>query len=107
MRIVTDSGDPSTSSGQAAPKNVYAIHKLVRSENELKALYEENRGNYKMLKELLIEDLDRYLAPIRAKYEELKNDSSIVEEVLEKGKQEARAVSEAKMEEVRRAIGVS
>ena len=107
MRIVTDSGDPSTSSGQAAPKNVYAIHKLVRSENELKTLYEENQGNYKKLKELLIEDLDHYLAPIRAKYEELKNDSSIVEEVLEKGKQEARAVSEAKMEEVRRAIGVS
>jgi len=107
MSIVTDSGDPSANSGQAAPKNVYAIHKLVRSENELEALYEEHRGNYKMLKELLIEDLDRYLAPMRAKYEELKNDSGIVEEVLAKGKQEASAISEAKMEEVRRAIGVS
>ena len=99
MGIVTDSsGD--------RPENVYAIHKLVRSEGELEKIYEENHGNYKMLKELLIEDLDRYLAPMRAKYEELKNDSDIVEEVLTKGKQEARAISEAKMEEVRRAIGV-
>jgi len=100
MGIVTDS------SGER-PENVYAIHKLVRSESELTTIYGSNVGNYKMLKEMLIEDLDRYLAPIRAKYEELKNDSSIVEEVLARGKQEARAVSEAKMEEVRKAIGVS
>jgi tryptophanyl-tRNA synthetase len=107
MSIVTDSGDPSTSSGQVAPKNVYAIHKLVRAESELIAVYDQHKGNYKALKETLIQDLDRYLAPLRAKYEELKNDSGIVEEVLAKGKVEARAVSEAKMGEVRRAIGVA
>ncbi|MFA5942162.1 MAG: tryptophan--tRNA ligase [Candidatus Paceibacterota bacterium] len=107
MGIVTDSGDPSTSSGQVAPKNVYAIHKLVRSENELETIYQENRGNYKMLKEMLIEDLDRYLTPMRTKYEELEEDSCIVEDILAEGKREARAVSEAKMEQVRRAIGVA
>jgi tryptophanyl-tRNA synthetase len=100
MSIVTDS------SGER-PQNVYAIHKLVRSESELEKMYDEHRGNYKMLKELLIEDLDRYLAPLRAKYEELKNDSGIVDEVLTRGKREARALSEAKMEQVRRAIGVA
>jgi len=100
MSIVTDS------SGER-PEHVYAIHKLVRSENELETVYQENRGNYKALKEALIEDLDRYFAPMRAKYEELKNDSRIVEEVLARGKTEARAVSEAKMEQVRHAIGVS
>jgi tryptophanyl-tRNA synthetase len=100
MSIVTDS------SGER-PENVYAIHKLVRAESELTAVYDQHKGNYKALKETLIQDLDRYLAPIRAKYEELKNDSGIVEEVLAKGKVEARAVSEAKMEEVRRAIGVA
>ncbi len=100
MNIVTDSsGD--------RPENVYQIHRLVRSEAELAPLYEEHRGKYKILKELLIDDLDRYLAPIRAKYEELKNDSSIVDAILEKGKREARAVSEAKMELVRKAIGVA
>jgi len=100
MSIVTDS------SGER-PENVYAIHKLVRSEDELETMYEANKGNYKTLKEMLIEDLDRYLAPIRAKYEELKNDPSIVEEILTKGKIEARAVSSAKMETVRCAIGVA
>ncbi|MCX6786738.1 MAG: tryptophan--tRNA ligase [Candidatus Kaiserbacteria bacterium] len=100
MGIVTDSsGD--------RPENVYAIHKLVRSESELTTIYGSNAGNYKALKEMLIEDLDRYFTPIRAKYEELKNDSGVVEEILEKGKREARAVSEEKMEVVRRAIGVA
>ncbi len=100
MSIVTDSSCE-------LPENVYAIHKLIRSENELNAIYKEHFGNYKALKEILIEDLNRYLAPLRVKYEELQNDSSIVEEVLENGKREARAISEEKMEKVRKAVGVS
>src|ERR1035437_4936230 len=100
MGIVTDS-----SGGR--PENVYAIHKLVRDEKELDAIYAENAGSYKMLKEMLIEDLNRYLLPIRTKYEELQRDPGIVEEVLRRGRQEARAVSEMKMEQVRKAIGVN
>ena len=100
MSIVTDS------SGER-PQNVYQIHRLVRNETELDPIYTQYHGNYKTLKELLIEDLDRYLAPMRMKYEELKNDSRVVDEVLAKGKVEARAVSETKMEQVRRAIGVA
>src|SRR3989338_7473329 len=99
MSIVTDSSG-------SKPENVYAIHKLIRSENELAVIYESNAGNYKKLKEILIEDLDRYLAPMRAKYEELVANSDIVDEVLIKGKCEARAVSELKMEAVHSAIGV-
>ena len=100
MGIVTDS------SGNR-PENVYRIHRLFRSEQTLNPLYEEHKGNYKALKETLVEDLDRYLAPMRAKYEELQADSDIVEEVLEAGKHEARFVSEGKMEQVRKAIGVA
>ncbi len=100
MSIVTDSAG-------GRPENVYAIHKLVRSEQELEPIYAEHAGNYKALKEMLAEDLDHYFAPIRAKYEELQADPEIVERVLEAGKREARAVSEAKMAQVRRAIGVA
>ena len=100
MSIVTDS------SGER-PENVYEIHKLVRSEQELETIYNEHRGNYKVLKELLIEDLDRYLAPMRATYEELQQDAGLVNDVLARGKQEARAISEQKMEQVRKAIGVA
>jgi tryptophanyl-tRNA synthetase len=100
MSIVTDS------SGER-PQNVYAIHKLVRSEDELGKIYDEHRGSYKILKEMLLEDLDRYLTPFRAKYEELKKDPSVIEAILTEGKREALAVSAAKMQEVRRAIGVA
>lgn len=100
MSIITDS-----SGGR--PENVYAIHKLVRSENELEELYGTHQGNYKRLKEFLIEDLERYLAPLRAKYEELQNEPNIVEEVLAEGMREARALSAVKMDLVRKAIGVA
>ncbi len=96
-----------TDSNGDRPENVYRIHRLFRSEVNLDALYNEHRGNYKALKETLIEDLDRYLASMRAKYEELQKDSSIVDDVLESGKKEARYVSEGKMEQVRKAIGVA
>ena len=100
MGIVTDS-----SGGR--PENVYQMHRLVRSDAELAPLYDEHRGNYKTLKETLIDDLDRYFAPIRATYQDLLLNPDIVEEVLSRGKQEARAISEEKMESVRRAIGVA
>ena len=60
MGIVTDS------SGEK-PENVFAIHKLVRSETELKEIYEQNKGKYKILKEVLIEDLKNFIKPLREK----------------------------------------
>ncbi len=98
MGIVTDSsGD--------RPENVYAIHKLVRDEGELEALYAEKKGKYKDLKEALIEDLDRYLAPMRERRASISD--ADVAAILEDGGREARAVSEAKMERVRKAVGVA
>lgn len=115
MSIVTDSDVPTQIANDPnifvqpieRPKNVYAIHRLVRDVDDLRLIYAQYSGNYKRLKEILVEDLDRYLTPMRAKYEELQKDQNIVEEVLARGKQEARAVSEAKMEQVRKAIGVA
>ena len=60
MSIVTDSsGD--------TPQNVYAIHRLLKSEQELAPLYEEHKGKYKALKEALIDDLDAFIAPMRTR----------------------------------------
>lgn len=100
MGIITDS------SGER-PENVYALHKLVRSETELVTVYDDQRGNYKKLKEILIEDLDAFFTPIRARYEALRNDPWAIEDVLTNGGREARALSEGKMEIVRRAVGVT
>ncbi|KND49644.1 MAG: tryptophan--tRNA ligase [Parcubacteria bacterium C7867-008] len=98
MGIVTDSGND-------RPENVYAIHRLIKTEEELAPVYEEHKGKYKALKEALIDDLDAFIAPMRDRFESLTNDTEI-DEILEKGAQVARSHSEHKMDTVRRAIGV-
>ncbi len=98
MSIVTDS------SGER-PENVYAIHKLVKSEAELVPLYEEKKGKYKDLKEALIEDLDTYFVPMRAKRESLTDEE--VKRVLAAGAEKANERAQAKLAEVRKAVGVA
>jgi tryptophanyl-tRNA synthetase len=100
MGIVTDS------SGKY-PEHVHAIHKLVRDEKELLPLYEANKGQYKVLKEALVEDLNALIAPMRDRYEALDADPAIVERVLAQGREKARAKADAKMRAVRAAIGVA
>ncbi|MEA2702024.1 MAG: tryptophanyl-tRNA synthetase [Candidatus Parcubacteria bacterium] len=97
MNIVTDSG-------AGRPENVYAIHKLVKSEAELEPLYKEHEGKYQALKEALTEDLDAYLAPMREKYESISDEE--VARVLAAGAEKARTRASAKMELVRKAIGI-
>ncbi|MEK7099645.1 MAG: tryptophan--tRNA ligase, partial [Patescibacteria group bacterium] len=90
MSIVTDSsGD--------RPENVYAIHKLIKSESELAPVYVEHQGKYKALKEALIEDLEAFIAPMRARYEKLSQEPDEIETVLIEGGKRARARAEAKM----------
>lgn len=100
MSIVTDS------SGER-PENVFAIHKLIRPEAELIPLYEENAGKYKDIKELLIEDLEKFIAPMREKRKAFENDIPKALEILKKGGEKAKAVASKKMEEVRNQIGVN
>ena len=100
MAIVTDS------SGEI-PKNVYAIHKLLRPENELEKIYEEKKGKYKELKELLIEDMEKFIAPMREKREELAKDIPKALEILREGNEKARKIAIKKLEEIRERIGVN
>jgi tryptophanyl-tRNA synthetase len=100
MGIVTDS------SGER-PENVYAIHRLLKSEADLAPLYEEHKGKYKVLKDALVEDLDALIAPMRERYLQLKQNPELVLAALRDGGELAREASEAKMEVVRKAIGVS
>lgn len=100
MSIVTDS------SGEL-PQNVFAIHKLIRDENELKKIYEEKKGSYKELKELLIEDLEKFIAPLREKRKEFEKDIPKALAILKAGGEKAKKVAQAKMSEVREKIGVN
>ena len=98
MSIVTDSeGD--------IPSNVYAIHKLIRSEEELAPVYAEHKGRYGDLKKILIEDLEAFIAPMRAKRESITD--ADVQRVLEEGNQKARAISSLKIQQVRTAVGIT
>lgn len=98
MSIVTDS------SGER-PENVYAIHKLLRTEEELALVYEEHKGKYKNLKEALIEDLEAFIAPMRTKRESITDEE--VRSVLKEGAERAIALSKIKMEQVRNAVGIA
>ena len=99
MSIVTDSsGD--------VPKNVYAIHRLLKSEDELKSLYEKNAGKYKILKEALIADMKAFITPLREKRNQLAQDTDYVLDVLKEGGKRAKLKAEKKMDAVREVIGV-
>jgi len=100
MGIVTDSGSD-------IPTNVYAIHKLVRPENELKELYEANKGKYKILKEALIEDLEKLIAPMREKRKEFEKDIPKALQILNEGGEKAKLVASKKMKEVKGKLGVN
>lgn len=99
MKIVTDSsGD--------FPSNVFAIHKLFRDEKELIQIYESKAGKYKEIKELLIEDLEKFIAPMRDRRKEIEKNPSLAIEILKQGGIKAKSIANKKMEEIREKIGV-
>jgi tryptophanyl-tRNA synthetase len=99
MGIVTDSSG-------TIPKNVYEIHKLFRPDSmELEAVYEKHAGNYKALKEALIDDIESVIAPMREKRNAISDDE--VREVLKAGAQKAKAIASQKMDDVRKKVGVA
>ena len=97
MSIVTDS------SGEV-PQNVYAIHTLFKTRDELDTLYKENKGKYKNLKDALIVDIDTFIAPMRERRESI-TDADVMK-ILKDGGERARAEAQAKMKVVRERVGI-
>ncbi|HEV7448982.1 MAG TPA: tryptophan--tRNA ligase [Candidatus Paceibacterota bacterium] len=98
MSIVTDSGAD-------RPENVYAIHKLFKTETEITPLYEANKGKYKVLKDALVEDIETMIAPMRERRANITDND--VKQVLADGAVKAKAIASKKMEDVRQKVGVS
>lgn len=99
MSIVTDSdGD--------VPEHVYAIHKLFKSEAELKDLYEEKKGKYKDLKEALLADIIAFVEPMRVRREQYANNPELLAKILNDGAQKAQAKAAEKMKVVRERVGL-
>lgn len=107
MSIVTDSSY-STGSRQASerPQNVYAIHRLFRTEEELRIIYDTNRGKYKNLKEALIEDIEALVSPMRARREKYAKNIGKVRSILKRGAARVEKIAESKMAIVRKKIGL-
>ncbi len=108
MSMVTDS------KGEQEPKNpeecnVFALHRLFSEQDlpELKRRYVKGKIGYKESKEILFNNLNAYLAPLREKRREIATDRARVLEILRSGAEKARARASAKMEQVRAAVGVS
>jgi len=103
MSIVTDSGGPESG---GIPANVYAIHKLFKTEAELKPIYEANKGRYKTLKDALVEDIDAFIKPMRERREKFAKNPKKVIKILEKGAKQAKKIADKKLIEVKKTIGV-
>lgn len=99
MSIVTDSGDD-------IPQNVYAIHKLFKPESELKPVYEEHKGKYKILKEILIKDIEEFIRPLRERRKLIAEDTEHIREVLREGGNRANEIAKKKLKEIKEKIGV-
>jgi len=99
MSIVTDS------SGEY-PENVFKIHQLFRTNDELDKIYTENKGQYKKLKELLAEDIENFIRPMRERRKDWESRSEEVDEIVKEGGKKMREVVHKKMIEVRKKVGL-
>jgi len=108
MSIKTDS------KGVEEPKNpeecnVFALHKLFTPTDELaeiKKRYVEGGIGYQESKEILIKNMNKYLAPLREKRAEIAKDPDRVIQILKSGADIAREVAKFKMTDIRAKVGI-
>lgn len=107
MSIVTDSKAPDEPKDPETD-NVFALHKLFSQEQieELQRRYEAGEIGYKESKEILIENIDRFISPLRDRRAEIATDHEQVKKILTRGGGSARQIAEAKLQEVREKIGL-
>ncbi len=108
MAVVTDS------KGVAEPKdpeqcNVFALHKHFSKEElpDLERRYRAGGIGYKESKELLAENLIRFITPLRERRAAIAGDTSLVRRTLAEGGERARSVAAKKMQEVREKVGAA
>ena len=108
MRIVTDS-TPVSEPKDPEKCDVFAILKLVASENELAEWdrkYKQGGTGYGDVKKRVAELLIEYFAPSRRKRVELEKKLDYVEKVLADGAVRAKAVAKETLAKARKAVGL-
>lgn len=108
MSIQTDS-TPLGESLDPERDTVFALHRLVSTDEELKSLHKDyisGSMGYGNSKKLLAEKLIEYFAPANERYAELQNNPEEVYRVLERGAERAKERAEKKIIEVRKKVGL-
>jgi len=105
---------PTDSLGIDEPKdpdkdNVFALHKLFATSDELAGIrerYKKGGLGHKESKEILIENIERMIAPLREKREEIAGNRDRILDILKRGAETASKQAGMKMSDVRKKIGV-
>lgn len=108
MSIPTDS-KPIDEPRNPEEDNVFKLHKLFiqgQPLDEIRDRYTKGGISHKESKELLIKNMNAFIAPLREKREQLVHDTDYILDVLKEGGKRAKLKAEHKMELVREAIGV-
>lgn len=109
MRIVTDSKEASEPKDPETC-NIFALHKLFLDEKELATLrdrYTKGEISYKESKEMLFDEIIRYVKPMRERRERYQKNIKKVKKILVNGAKRAQKIADKKMFEVKKVIGVS
>jgi tryptophanyl-tRNA synthetase len=88
---------------------IFALHKLFLSGpalEELRDRYTNGGIGYKESKEILIENVDTFIAPLREKREMIAKDKDMVLDILKEGGEKARHIADKKLAEAKEKIGV-
>jgi tryptophanyl-tRNA synthetase len=109
MKIPTDSL-PVESPKDPSKDFVFAFHRLFANADELADIekgYKEGGLSYKESKDRLVEEMTRFITPLRERRKEVASDADRVKKILGAGSEKARATAQLKMKEVREKIGIS
>ena len=107
MKIVTNSQEP------GEPKDwkdntLFSIYSSFASDDQiqdLKSKYEDGIG-WGDAKNILFNDLNKLLMPIRERYEDLKTQEAHVEEILQENAKKVRETTKATLESVKSHVGL-
>jgi tryptophanyl-tRNA synthetase len=108
MSIVTDSKSPEEAKNPEED-NIFALHKLFSTDQleDIEKRYKEGGMGYKESKEILVENVKKFIAPLRERRKELEKDRDSIIKMLKENGKNMRERAEKKMQSVREKVGVS
>ncbi|MFA6494521.1 MAG: tryptophan--tRNA ligase, partial [Candidatus Paceibacterota bacterium] len=89
--------------------NIFALHKHFADAEEIEEIekrYTNGGLGYKESKEILISNIEKFIAPLREKRKEFAKDEDAVRKMLKENGEKAREIALSKMKEVKKAVGL-